>query len=126
MATGYEQVRSIATALTGDFEAADDVQLDLPETGVCSSSLAGENTAREIAARFGLAADVPVKLATATLALLPTAASTDDAVRAAADQIGLDHETALQIAAFTDGPDAMPSVAGLISLTPSAGGGCCA
>ncbi|TDB86704.1 FAD-dependent oxidoreductase [Actinomadura sp. 7K534] len=37
MATGYEQVRSIAAALAGDREAADTVQLDLPETGVCST-----------------------------------------------------------------------------------------
>ncbi|MGH8175429.1 MAG: NAD(P)-binding domain-containing protein [Steroidobacter sp.] len=36
MATGYEQVRSIAAALAGDLVAANDVQLDLPETGVCS------------------------------------------------------------------------------------------
>ncbi|HUY76977.1 MAG TPA: FAD-dependent oxidoreductase [Ktedonobacterales bacterium] len=36
--TGYEQVRSIAAALTNDWEAARDVQLMLPETGVCSSS----------------------------------------------------------------------------------------
>ncbi|OLT20113.1 hypothetical protein BJF79_47495 [Actinomadura sp. CNU-125] len=39
MATGYEQVRSIAAALAGDREAADTVQLDLPETGVCSTDL---------------------------------------------------------------------------------------
>lgn len=39
MATGYEQVRSIAAFLAGDTEAAYDVQLDLPETGVCSSNL---------------------------------------------------------------------------------------
>jgi hypothetical protein len=37
MATGYEQVRSIAAAMAGDFSSADDVQLDLPETGVCST-----------------------------------------------------------------------------------------
>jgi hypothetical protein len=35
--TGYEQVRSIAAAIAGDLEAADDVQLALPETGVCST-----------------------------------------------------------------------------------------
>ncbi|AEV85534.1 flavoprotein [Actinoplanes sp. SE50] len=46
MATGYEQVRSIAAALAGDFAAADDVQLDLPETGVCSSSRVAGNAAR--------------------------------------------------------------------------------
>ncbi|MEU8244278.1 FAD-dependent oxidoreductase [Actinoplanes missouriensis] len=40
MATGYEQVRSIAAALAGDLAAADDVRLDLPETGVCSTDAA--------------------------------------------------------------------------------------
>ena len=35
--TGYEQARSVVAALAGDFAAADDVQLVLPETGVCSS-----------------------------------------------------------------------------------------
>ena len=40
MATGYEQARSITAAIAGDWEAARDVQLDLPETGVCSSSAA--------------------------------------------------------------------------------------
>jgi thioredoxin reductase len=37
MATGYEQARSVVAALAGDWTAARDVQLDLPETGVCSS-----------------------------------------------------------------------------------------
>jgi thioredoxin reductase len=37
MATGYEQVRSIVAAIDGDFEAARHVELDLPETGVCST-----------------------------------------------------------------------------------------
>jgi hypothetical protein len=38
MLTGYEQVRSVAAAIAGDWDAARDVQLVLPETGVCSSS----------------------------------------------------------------------------------------
>lgn len=38
MATGYEQVRSVVAALAGDWEAARNVELDLPETGVCSVS----------------------------------------------------------------------------------------
>ena len=37
LATGHEQVRSVVAALAGDLAAADDVQLDLPETGVCST-----------------------------------------------------------------------------------------
>jgi thioredoxin reductase len=36
MATGYEQVRSIAADIAGDPEAARRVELELPETGVCS------------------------------------------------------------------------------------------
>lgn len=36
LATGYEQVRSIAAQLAGDLEAARRVELDLPQTGVCS------------------------------------------------------------------------------------------
>ena len=42
MLTGYEQVRSIAAALAGDWEAAREVQLVLPETGVCSSGILSE------------------------------------------------------------------------------------
>jgi hypothetical protein len=54
LATGYEQVRSVAAALAGDQEAADTVQLELPETGVCSSDI-------------GIGCDVP---AAATAALV--------------------------------------------------------
>ncbi|MEU1087647.1 NAD(P)-binding domain-containing protein [Streptomyces sp. NPDC005576] len=36
--TGYEQVRSVAAALAGDLEAADRVELTLPETGVCGGA----------------------------------------------------------------------------------------
>lgn len=39
MATGYEQVRSVAAHLAGDEEAAKKIELDLPETGVCSVDL---------------------------------------------------------------------------------------
>jgi hypothetical protein len=38
--TGYEQVRSIAAALAGDWDAARRVELVLPETGVCNRSIA--------------------------------------------------------------------------------------
>ncbi len=37
--TGYEQVRSIAAYLAGDHQAADNVRLVLPETGVCNATL---------------------------------------------------------------------------------------
>ncbi len=36
--TGYEQVRSVTAALAGDLDAADRVELTLPETGVCGGA----------------------------------------------------------------------------------------
>lgn len=42
LATGFEQVRSVVAALAGDFIAAREVQLHLPETGVCSVSRSQE------------------------------------------------------------------------------------
>ena len=41
LATGYEQVRSVAAHLDGDLEAARQVKLVLPATGVCSTDVAG-------------------------------------------------------------------------------------
>lgn len=37
LATGYEQVRSVVASLAGDRQAAQNVELVLPETGVCST-----------------------------------------------------------------------------------------
>lgn len=47
MATGYEQARSVVAALAGDLQAADSVQLELPETGVCSVDLARPSEAAD-------------------------------------------------------------------------------
>ncbi|MFE3449833.1 FAD-dependent oxidoreductase [Nonomuraea sp. NPDC059194] len=66
MATGYEQVRSVAAAIVGDWEAARDVQLDLPETGVCSSNLA-EAQEKRVGLATGISGgllDTPLPLAT--------------------------------------------------------------
>jgi thioredoxin reductase len=43
MLTGYEQVRSVVAALTGDPESSQRVELTLPETGVCSAAPAGSS-----------------------------------------------------------------------------------
>ena len=40
MLTGYEQARSVVAALAGDWQAARRVELELPETGVCSGPVA--------------------------------------------------------------------------------------
>jgi thioredoxin reductase len=42
LATGYEQARSVVAALAGDIAAADDVQLVLPESGVCVTDFADQ------------------------------------------------------------------------------------
>ncbi len=56
MATGFEQVRSIAAELAGDLVAAREVHLVLPQTGVCStSSVLGES--------FGGCCGAPVQAA---------------------------------------------------------------
>ena len=44
MLTGYEQVRSIAADISGDREAAARVELELPETGVCSRPVTVSST----------------------------------------------------------------------------------
>ncbi len=41
LATGYEQARSVIAEIAGDHDAARRIELDLPETGVCSSDSAG-------------------------------------------------------------------------------------
>lgn len=48
--TGYEQVRSVVCALTGDMAGAHAVTLVLPETGVCSGGGAGGCCEPELAA----------------------------------------------------------------------------
>jgi thioredoxin reductase len=72
MATGYEQVRSVVAAIAGDWEAARDVQLDLPETGVCSSGLA---EAQE--QRVGLATGISGGLLSTPLPLATVGASAE-------------------------------------------------
>ena len=52
MLTGYEQVRSIAADIAGDREAAERVELVLPETGVCSRSAAPD--AEQLLRRTGV------------------------------------------------------------------------
>ncbi|NRQ37344.1 FAD-dependent oxidoreductase [Nonomuraea sp. NN258] len=72
MATGYEQVRSVVAALAGDWAAARDVRLDLPETGVCSSNLA---EAQE--RRVGLATGISGGLLSAPIPLATVGASAE-------------------------------------------------
>ncbi|HEV8692838.1 MAG TPA: FAD-dependent oxidoreductase [Lysobacter sp.] len=43
--TGYEQVRSVVAAISGDWEAARRVELVLPETGVCITHFSEEDAA---------------------------------------------------------------------------------
>ncbi|MEV7116169.1 FAD-dependent oxidoreductase [Streptomyces anulatus] len=60
--TGYEQVRSVAAALAGDLEAADRVELTLPETGVCGGAGLFDDPAVEPTDGAGCCAPVPVAI----------------------------------------------------------------
>src|SRR6185437_7850865 len=70
LATGYEQARSVVAALDGDWDAARDVQLDLPESGVCSSNIPVDATTINGASCCG-ATGIPGGLQSAPLTLLP-------------------------------------------------------
>jgi thioredoxin reductase len=96
LATGYEQARSVISALAGDWAAAREVQLDLPETGVCSITLA----VRAITDDFGLPPDTPAKLMAATTRHLAQHTNPADAVMAAAHELGIEPTAALKLAAL--------------------------
>lgn len=86
MATGYEQVRSIAAALAGDLAAADDVQLYLPETGVCNAAPAGLDAGGCCAPQA--VAQIAEPAAAAACAVAPTPATACCALDAAAKRAG--------------------------------------
>ena len=98
MATGYEQVRSIVAALAGDWAAAREVQLDLPETGVCSTTIGYKAMIEDLVARHNLPPDLPGRLVSTALRHLPIAGSVADATRAAAAELGIDEDIALRVA----------------------------
>ena len=77
--TGYEQARSVVAAIAGDWEAARDVQLVLPETGVCSGPIAAGGVASSCC---GPAASTAP--AATLIALTPLAAATSDCCAAEA------------------------------------------
>ncbi|HEX5683218.1 MAG TPA: arsenic resistance N-acetyltransferase ArsN2 [Ideonella sp.] len=72
MATGFEQVRSVVAAIAGDWAAADRVELDLPETGVCS---VGGPSAPSDGAAGGCCGTAPGPAATAASAATAVAAA---------------------------------------------------
>ena len=135
LATGYEQVRSIAAALAGDWAAAREVHLDLPETGVCSTTLGARAMLADAADRLGLAADIPALLVAAATRHLPTAGTVAEATRLAADELGIDPAAAAQIATLAadqfDSPtqpsSSAPEPEGRRQLATVAvsSGGCC-
>src|SRR5215208_1556361 len=75
--TGYEQVRSVVAAIAGDTQAADDVRLALPETGVCTSEFNREEAATSSAC---CVADAEAKATTGQGCGCGTAANTAESV----------------------------------------------
>ena len=60
MLTGYEQVRSVVAAIAGDMEAARQVELVLPETGVCSTDLTEDAAPNELPVLAGVGSGTSV------------------------------------------------------------------
>jgi flavin-dependent dehydrogenase len=135
LATGYEQVRSIAAALAGDWAAAREVHLDLPETGVCSTTLGARAMLADTADRLGLPADIPARLVAAATRHLPTAGTVAEATRRAADELGIDPAAAAQIATLAADQFDTPNQPGISAPEPdgrrqlatvaASSGGCC-
>jgi thioredoxin reductase len=67
--TGYEQVRSLAAALAGDREAAERVELVLPETGVCGGAGVFDDPAQD---QSGGCCGAPAEPQTLSLSAPPT------------------------------------------------------
>jgi Pyridine nucleotide-disulphide oxidoreductase len=59
MPTGYEQVRSIADELVGNHDSARIIELNLPQTGVCSSKPQGSAGGKALAADNGAVCCAP-------------------------------------------------------------------
>lgn len=59
--TGYEQVRSVVSAIAGDWDAARRVELVLPETGVCITQFADEEEGATQSSCCGPALAAPAK-----------------------------------------------------------------
>ena len=107
MLTGYEQVRSIACALTGDAEGARDVRLVLPETGVCSSN---------ILADLGVACCAPAGLQNDDVAAIGVSAS---ALPVNGSSVATDPVST------GGGACCAPQAPQVIQLTATRRGGCC-
>lgn len=75
--TGYEQVRSVTAALAGDTEAADRVELTLPETGVCGGAGLFDDPAAGQGDEGGCCAPAPALVQIGTGISLPVAVAED-------------------------------------------------
>ncbi|MEU8619432.1 FAD-dependent oxidoreductase [Streptomyces sp. NPDC048623] len=75
--TGYEQVRSVVAAIAGDHEAAERVELILPETGVCGGSglFDQPDTDNHSAAAGGCCAPAPALIQLGTNTQVPSCGS---------------------------------------------------
>ncbi|WP_082580537.1 FAD-dependent oxidoreductase [Phycicoccus sp. Root563] len=116
--TGNEQVRSIAAHLAGDDAAADEVQLVLPETGVCSSSnaLSDDEVATGVQSSGGCCDTTP------------DVAIADPATEESLERLRVGFATGVPNGRAGDleaQPTTRTSLALASGTSPSSGGGCC-
>jgi thioredoxin reductase len=129
--TGYEQARSVTAALAGDWEAARRVELELPETGVCSGPVVvGESVASgccDSTAATGPATErinlTPVAPAPSLIRLAP-AASAASCCAPAVQATCCAPEAKADCCGLAAAPAAPDTASGLVALTPMAGSSC--
>jgi hypothetical protein len=129
--TGNEQVRSIAAHLAGDDVAADEVQLVLPETGVCSSTnaLSDEEIAAGVQALGGCCdpAEDAEALRSDPAALIEQATS-DPQLQASLRTFRLGFATGVPGGRAGDAAEAAEATGSPLALTDvsaNRSGGCC-
>jgi hypothetical protein len=135
--TGNEQVRSIAAHLAGDDAAADEVQLVLPETGVCSVNLPLTDDDDTVAAAGGGCCGTEATTAPAAeqsaggcgVSSCGTAPTAEEPEVDAAHAAWANGEARLGFATGVGGGRTADADRGLLTVTdvsaPRAGGSCC-
>ena len=105
MRTGYEQVRSVAAAIAGDWDAARRVELVLPETGVCSTDRGGDS----VSSCCGTASDAQAEISEL---MNPEALKSDAQAPACCESVLLSTCCGEEAKPACCGPERAPAVCG--------------
>jgi thioredoxin reductase len=122
--TGYEQARSVVAGLAGDWEAARRVELELPETGVCSGPVAagGASTASSCCGPAEPAVRAPALIELAPAASLIELAPRSSAIEVASVAATVSSCCSVEAQATCCEPEAKADCCGVAVAEPRAAG----